>query len=399
MAVRKVAVLCLVCLVGLSAPALHAADAAPAVKWNASIEKAQAAAKESGKLIFAVFTGSGREGIPAQMETEILATPEFQKWADTVVLLKIDFPKDHTLLTKEEKTARVALAKHYSITGLPSIRIINADGERVGQHRYVAGGPAAWIPTANNALAAATFPGKPWLAPTIADGMKLAKSSGRKLVLVLSDNAEGLAQFKDKLTANKILAERNVVLVSVDLTAKEIDPGFKALGAKAGSNWIVIDPAKKDEPLAAILRNMTDVLPDALLEALPEAFAWFRDDFDGALAKAKASGLPLLVDFTGSDWCGWCIRLDEEVFDTPEFEEWAKGKVVLLKLDYPKRKPQSAEIKARNAELQKKYGIRGFPTILLLDGNGNKFGKLGYAKGGPETWCGLADKALEKASK
>jgi len=383
--------------VGLCAPVIQAADPAPALEWNTSIETAQKAAKESGKLIFAVFTGSDHGGVPAKLEDEILATPEFKKWAEKVVLFKADYPKERAHLSDEQIDGLRAIARQYKLAALPTIRFIDADGKQVGTHNYIPGGPAAWIPAAGNALAAATYPGKPWLAASIAEGMDLAKNSGRMLVLVLSDNAKGVAQFNDKLAANKTLAERDVVLVNVDLTvAEKIDPGFKALGVKAGPSWIVIDPAKKNASVA-IERDVANALPDELLEALPEPFAWFRDDFDGALAKAKASGLPLLVDFTGSDWCSWCIKLDKEVFDKTEFEQWAKGRVVLLKLDYPRRKPQTPAIKTRNAELSKKYGVKGFPTIFLLDGDGNKFGRLGYAEGGPAAWCAIADKALAKA--
>jgi protein disulfide-isomerase len=105
-----------------------------------------------------------------------------------------------------------------------------------------------------------------------------------------------------------------------------------------------------------------------------------------AIAASKKSGLPMLVNFTGSDWCGWCVKLHKEVFATKEFKEWAATNVVLLELDFPNKKAQDAAIKAKNEELAKQYKVEGYPTILILDGTGKKIGELGYVAGGPTVW-------------
>jgi len=174
MSVRRVAVLCLVCLTGLWFQALHAADPAPVLQWHTSIEKAQAAAKDSGKLVFALFIGSGHGGVNAKLETEILATPEFQKWAEKVVLFKADYPKDHSKLTAEQKGVLRSIGKKYGLAGLPMMCLITADGKRVGAVKYMAGGPAKWIPVADKALAAALAGSKPGVLTftyLVADGV------------------------------------------------------------------------------------------------------------------------------------------------------------------------------------------------------------------------------------
>jgi thioredoxin-related protein len=112
----------------------------------------------------------------------------------------------------------------------------------------------------------------------------------------------------------------------------------------------------------------------------------WTEKYDEAVAVSKKSGLPILADFTGSDWCGWCIKLHKEVFDTQEFKEWAAKNVVLLELDFPNQKAQDEALKAKNKELAGKYEIRGYPTILILDAEGKKLGKLGYKAGGPKVW-------------
>jgi thiol-disulfide isomerase/thioredoxin len=98
-------------------------------------------------------------------------------------------------------------------------------------------------------------------------------------------------------------------------------------------------------------------------------------DLDAAKAQAVKENKPVLVDFTGSDWCPPCKALHKNVFESAEFAAVA-SRYVLVELDFPKAKPQAPELKAKNAELSKKFGISGFPTVLLIDGkSGEVFGK------------------------
>lgn len=122
-----------------------------------------------------------------------------------------------------------------------------------------------------------------------------------------------------------------------------------------------------------------------------------------AIALGNKQKKPLLLFFTGSDWCGWCIRLQKEVLKTPEFEKWANENVILVELDYPRRTPQSTEIKKQNDELQQAFSIQGFPTICFANGT-NKGGKVnfeglgntGYVAGGPTAWLEVANGILKK---
>jgi protein disulfide-isomerase len=109
-------------------------------------------------------------------------------------------------------------------------------------------------------------------------------------------------------------------------------------------------------------------------------------DFEAAKAKAKAENKPMLLDFTGSDWCGWCIKLDEEVFGEAAFKEYASAELVLVEIDFPRGKEQSAELKAQNEKLAEQYGVRGFPTILVLSPEGKLIEQTGYQRGGPEAY-------------
>ena len=113
--------------------------------------------------------------------------------------------------------------------------------------------------------------------------------------------------------------------------------------------------------------------------------AW-TTDYNKALAQAKAEKKMVLLDFTGSDWCPWCIKLDKEVFAQPKFQDYAKKNLILVEVDFPDKKPQSAELKKQNADLQDKYAIQGYPTVVVLNPDGKKVGELGYEPGGPDVF-------------
>lgn len=115
------------------------------------------------------------------------------------------------------------------------------------------------------------------------------------------------------------------------------------------------------------------------------AESWLTD-FEAAQKLAAEKNLPILADFAGSDWCGWCIKLDNEVFSKDAFKEYAKDNVVLFLADFPSRKPQPEEVKKQNEALKNKYGIRGFPTVLLLNADGTVINQTGYQRGGPEAY-------------
>jgi protein disulfide-isomerase len=111
--------------------------------------------------------------------------------------------------------------------------------------------------------------------------------------------------------------------------------------------------------------------------------AW-HENYAEALQLAKAQDKKVLVDFTGSDWCGWCIKLDGEIFSKEAFIEYAEENLILVKLDFPRKKEQSDDIKSQNQKLMGEYGVRGFPTIVVLNAGGHEIGRLGYMRGGPD---------------
>src|SRR4051812_3441467 len=101
----------------------------------------------------------------------------------------------------------------------------------------------------------------------------------------------------------------------------------------------------------------------------------WTEDYSKAVEKAKTENKNLLLDFTGSDWCGYCIALNKEVFSTAKFKEWAKQNVVLVEVDFPHSKPQTQKIKTQNADLKGQYPTNGYPTILIVDATGKELAR------------------------
>mgnify|MGYP000093962705 CR=1 FL=1 len=134
-----------------------------------------------------------------------------------------------------------------------------------------------------------------------------------------------------------------------------------------------------------------------------EKLTW-HTDLVKAIEISTKEKKPLMLFFTGSDWCGWCIRLQKEVLKTTEFEKWANDNVILVELDFPRRTAQEPNIKAQNAQLQNMFQVRGYPTVWFVSPEKGKEGKMnlnglgstGYVAGGPEKWLAVADQIVSK---
>lgn len=138
----------------------------------------------------------------------------------------------------------------------------------------------------------------------------------------------------------------------------------------------------------------------ALLAAWSVASAYAADsawmtDLPKAQAQAKSENKLVVMDFTGSDWCPWCIKLHKEVFDQPDFMKYASNNLVLVELDFPRTKVQPTALKEANKKLATQYKIEGFPTVIVLNAEGKKVDELGYEEGGAKPFIAKLD-ALKK---
>lgn len=141
--------------------------------------------------------------------------------------------------------------------------------------------------------------------------------------------------------------------------------------------------------LSGLFFSSLHFLAQSAATAENKGLTWYTD-----LMKAneisQATHKPVFAFFTGSDWCGWCKKLEAAVFSKPEFIQWASQNVVLLELDFPRTKTLSPEITQQNNNLQQTFQVQGYPTIWLFFLNKNKeqtgydiqaLGSLGYPPG------------------
>lgn len=152
----------------------------------------------------------------------------------------------------------------------------------------------------------------------------------------------------------------------------------------------MIQSIKKSFSLAVLLfaLSLTSVIHAQEYKAKNEG--WLVK-IDEAYAEAQKTGKPILANFTGSDWCGWCKRLDKSVFHHQEFKDWASENVILLELDFPRRFAIPDEIKQQNYSLKNAFKVTGFPTIWLFDLTKDEAGKFNIGALGKTGYTATVD--------
>jgi thioredoxin-related protein len=150
-----------------------------------------------------------------------------------------------------------------------------------------------------------------------------------------------------------------------------------------------------------ILLSVLLVVGSFVLQA--QELKW-ETDINKAISVSNKSKKPMLLLFTGSDWCGYCIRLQKEVLKTPEFKTWATKNVVLVELDFPRGIQQSEALQNQNNALQHIFGVQGFPTLYFATVKLDKkkaprytgIGSIGYIAGGSKVWLAEANEILKR---
>ena len=148
--------------------------------------------------------------------------------------------------------------------------------------------------------------------------------------------------------------------------------------------------------MKTLLRTVAVLVASASF-AFAGSKGWMTN-WEEAKAKAKAENKPILINLTGSDWCGWCIKIEKEVFSTKEFQDFAAANVVLMEADFPRKKELPADLKKQNEALKNEYLAGGYPTVWLLDAEGKKLSEdLGELKGGTKAYIEKITGLIEKS--
>jgi protein disulfide-isomerase len=265
---------------------------------------------------------------------------------------------------------------------------------------------AKWLTSYDDAVQQAKKDGRLVLAAFVKPDQSLTKKlkdeifsakefqewAGKKAVLVEVDADKNVA------LVEKLHVQGLPAIVFVDGDGK--DKGRTHYARGGASEWIKkAEEALKQGPEVETPKKEPEKADKADKKDDGAAAGAWGESWDKAAKAAKDGKKLILANFTGSDWCPWCIKLHKEVFAKKAFKEWAEKNVVLLELDFPNEKAQTDELKAQNKKLLEKYGVEGFPTVLVLDADGKKVGTLGYMEGGPTPWIKAAQDILDENKK
>ena len=213
---------------------------------------------------------------------------------------------------------------------------------------------------------------------TSASGLYHGKGTTTKIVILMPEQYEKPLLLKSvKITGEMEAKEDEDRNESFFIGKADVNVLYAKENVKSDSEAVVLEPlpAPKFDSSFGVRKKTQKGKTST-----PEGFT---DNLGDALAKAKSEGKLVYACFSGSDWCGWCIKLEREVLSKSEFVDGVKNDFVLVFIDSPRNKSLLSEYaKKANKGLAKKYGIRGYPTALILDGDGNTIGKTGYRKGG-----------------
>jgi protein disulfide-isomerase len=141
----------------------------------------------------------------------------------------------------------------------------------------------------------------------------------------------------------------------------------------------------KENPMKRLMVALFAMILTAC-PAMPMQDKDWETNFKLASAKAEKGSRYLLLNFSGSDWCVWCNKLDSEVFNNTEFKKYARDNLVCVLLDFPVTKPQNMDLKKQNAALAGKYEVSGYPTLVILNSKGDLINKTGYLAGGAKKY-------------
>ena len=238
------------------------------------------------------------------------------------------------------------------------------------------------------------------LFTSLVDGKKNATDTDTPQLLILTNELQPIHEqylkellsdplFID-LTQNSLTAVRLEFPLKKDSTKEEVKEVSEfvrkhkitkkplqvmLINSKTGEEIFLADPAS--EAPAVLLKKITQLLPGNYKGQ------WI-DNFKAGEMIAQKTGRHMLINFTGSDWCIWCQRLKEEVFEQDAFKKYAEEKLVLVTIDFPRKTQLPEKTKLQNDKLAEKFGIRGYPSVIILSPDGQLVGRTGYVQGGVE---------------
>lgn len=221
--------------------------------------------------------------------------------------------------------------------------------------------------------------------------------SGNSTLVEVRSIMEALGVTDYRVDSGRLIVGENTVTLEGDLV------NLKALADAVGATMVVnpelgtvdIYQNTDKKPVVSAETATAPAKPGYTPASWGKQGVWLTS-WEEAASLAKSSNKPIMINFTGSDWCGWCKRLKAEVFETDSFKAWAGKNVVLLEADFPRGFKLDPKLQAQNQKLAQQFQITGYPSIIFTNAKGEPLGpRFGYAEGGPEAWTKQAEAIIK----
>ena len=352
--------------------------------WTNSLKDAITRARAENKYIMALFTGSDWCEYCTLLDNEVFSTEAFRKWSENnVVKLYLDFPKYHSL-PKNISAQNIAISQRLGVQGFPTAVFFTPQGQPLTSLGYLPGGGDTWVKQVEMLLPKT-------LKVETSLSSAISNSAVKNIPLLLgiydtkSPSVIGESEAIDKAFASPELAlpsDKEIILAKIDysnLSNKEKELLGEISRSKAIPEFILLNSNR--EPLfdskqnklkpAELAHKVTDYINK------PDYDGKWLQDYTQGLKLARLYNKPLLLFFTGSDWCGYCEEMQKNIFKTEEFAQKSKD-YILVELDYPRSFELPDKIKQQNEVILNAFNIQGFPTVVVEKSNGMPIGGVGY---------------------
>jgi thioredoxin-related protein len=387
-------------------------------KWLTNLNNAAGLARKDDKLILAYFRGSDWCPFCKKLDREVLNTEPFIQWAEkNVILLDVDFPADKKQ-SPGQKRQNDALKDRYGVIKTPTFVFLDADGEPITRCGFDTaklresepkGQPTAFLQYLDTVIKTRPAKQQAIEQKSFSAGSKYAREHGLPLLILLTQRelSEDVKQTVRGLTDSQKFARfvnTHLAFVRVtwpaddDFTLESLEFLRFAHRHKAATipfQLLVWNPLKDE--VTARITSVDPLRVDPTLQRIREVLPkidytgrWI-EDYRLALAISAQTGRDLLMSFSSMDSSEWSQKLDKEIYQQEQFKDYARKNLVLLKVDFPKKTPQSAKIAEQNRLLAEAHAVRGYPTVVFVNPRGQKFGEAKYMKGGPSPFLKALD--------
>lgn len=381
-------------------------------KWITGYELAASEARKTNKLIMLYFSGSDWDPWTDKLEKDVLSTDMFKNWAmENVITMQVDTPRDKRL-PASTKSQNDNLKTKYTVSNVPIFVFVDQTGAPMARCGYpelclrpdeVKGQPKAAIAYLDNLLKNRPKDEVLRSFNNFTDARLFAKKNYSCLLIALTQgNASYYIQQRDLLFKDQTFVRyvnHNVPFINMNWPDDtDQSPAAKDFRAFVESHKITPSPFQLviwDVPLpydkikaryrSFSLQHVDDLVKQIGLQLPRVDYTgnWITD-FNLAKTISAQTDRYMFLTFTSMDGGEWSKRMDDEIFKSPIFLEYAHKNLVLVRLDFPKATTQPAALVAQNKMLQESYNIEGYPTVIVVNPKGQELVRSKYLGGGPE---------------